>query len=122
MRWVLSAGAGLGATLLLYAMFYNRFLIRPDHGDPRLAFSMLPAEVLLGVAVGFAVFRLSRSATKPSGTARERMVLRLMYRNGGTLRLGDPKSILNDTELQDILSRLEQEGKVCVCEGGYRLT
>ncbi|WP_261664251.1 hypothetical protein [Deinococcus sp. Marseille-Q6407] len=90
--------------------------------DPDFAVRMMPVALLLGVAAGYALWRLfgSRENRADAADVQERMLLRLAYRCGGRFSLADvtASSPLTEAQAIHVIRRLKEEGRLRDVAGG----
>ncbi|MEF2276685.1 hypothetical protein V3W47_00105 [Deinococcus sp. YIM 134068] len=83
---------------------------------PDLALRMLPVALLVGLLVGWLVWRAfgSRAGSAGRGDVQERMVLRLAYRKGGRFTLGDltVSSPLSEEQARTVTRRMQEAGRL----------
>jgi len=118
------AAGGAGAAELEAAR-QNLAALGASIADPEFALRMLPVAVLIGLLVGWLVWRLfgSRSGRAGRGDVQERMVLQLAYRQGGrfTLRELRSGSPLSDEQGQAVTRRMLEAGRLTRDGDTFRL-
>lgn len=85
-------------------------------GDPALAARLIPLALLLGLAAGYAVWRVFGRKQTQQGRpdVQERMVYRLAWRKGGVFTLTElaESSPLNETEARAVTARMLELGRL----------
>jgi hypothetical protein len=85
-------------------------------GDPALATRLIPLALLVGLAVGYAVWRIfGRKQTQPGRPdVHERMVYRLAWRKGGVFTLSDlaESSPLDEAQARAVTARMLELGRL----------
>lgn len=93
--------------------------------DPELAARMIPVAVLLGLLVGWLVWRSfgSREGQAGRGDVQERMVLKVAYRRGGHFTAEDLRRLspLSDEQVGTVTRRMLEAGQLVRDGDTFRL-
>lgn len=128
-RLIASLVAGLASALILYGVFLSDGRPFPYHNrvpDAELAFKMIPLELLVGLLVGWLVYRLfgRRQAAAPRSDIQERMVYRFAHRQGGVFTLPEleTQSPLSAEQARQVVGKLLEAGRLSREGETYRLS